>query len=395
MKKIKSTLIIMALGALAACGGIAEPEQDNGHEHEEAGGEQAILSDKQFSALDIIMDTLPLRNMTTTVEANGELEVPPQNEASVTAIVGANIRSIQVIEGDQVGKGEPLAYLTHPNLVELQSNYLEAWNQVKYLEQEFQRQKRLYNEEVGSGKELQRVESEYRAKQGKVQSLGAQLKMLSMNIDRIREGNLYDRVPVASPIDGYVQKVKVKTGQYVQPETVMFEVVNLHHIHADLMVFEKDVHKVKEGQQVRFRIQSMPGIEMMAEIYAVGKSFEQDPKALHIHAEILNKEGFLIPGLYVQGNILIDSHRTWALPAEAIVQEGGRSYIFKGERKSHDNEMQWVFTPVEVTLGVKDGNWRQVRPLEQIRPEEKVAWNKAYYLIAEMKKGEGGHGHAH
>jgi cobalt-zinc-cadmium efflux system membrane fusion protein len=279
--------------------------------------------------------------------------------------------------------------------VELQSNYLEAWNQVKYLEQEYQRQKRLYEENVGSGKELQRVESEYRAKQGKVRSLEAQLKMLSIDVGRIREGHLHDRVPVTSPIDGYVQKVMVKTGQYVQPETVMFEVVNLHHIHADLMVFEKDVHKVKEGQQVRFRIESMPGKEMMAKIYAVGKSFEKDPKALHIHAEILNKEGFLIPGLYVQGDILVDSNRSWALPTEAIVQEGDRSYIFKGAHQRHDNKLQWVFTPVEVTLGVKDGNWQQIRPLEQISPQEKVAWNGAYYLIAEWKKGEGGHGHAH
>jgi len=44
------------------------------------------------------------------VEANGHLQVPPQNMASVTAIVGANVSSIKVFLGDKVKKGQVLAH---------------------------------------------------------------------------------------------------------------------------------------------------------------------------------------------------------------------------------------------------------------------------------------------
>ena len=100
--------------------------------------------------------------------------------------------------------------------------------------------------------------------------------------------------------------VEVKTGQYVQPQTEMFEIVNIDHIHADLMVFEKDMHKVKRRQKIRFTIESLADQELEAKIYSVGKAFEQDPKAIHIHAEIENKKGLLIPGMYIRGRIMIN-----------------------------------------------------------------------------------------
>src|SRR5690606_35137633 len=109
-------------------------------------------------------------------EANGQLEVPPQNEASVTAILGANIVSITVIEGDDVKKGQVLAYLSHPNLTRLQSDYLEAYSSLQFLEQEFQRQQRLYEEEVGSGKTFQQAQADYHAKQAMVKSYASQLR---------------------------------------------------------------------------------------------------------------------------------------------------------------------------------------------------------------------------
>ena len=54
-------------------------------------GEEVVLSKQQFNALKMKIDTLTLRNMSGYVEANGTLEVPPQNEAAITSVVGANV----------------------------------------------------------------------------------------------------------------------------------------------------------------------------------------------------------------------------------------------------------------------------------------------------------------
>ncbi|RPD97654.1 efflux RND transporter periplasmic adaptor subunit [Aureibaculum marinum] len=352
-------------------------------------GEEVVLSKQQLNALKMKIDTLTLRNMSGYVEANGTLEVPPQNEAAITSVVGANVVSIKVIEGDKVSKGQVVAYLSHPNIIKLQTDYLNAHSNSVFLKKNYERQKRLYDAGVGSGANFQKAEAEYNASKAMVNGLAAQLKILNVNTTSVRNGTIAQQIALRSPIEGFVQKVEVKTGQYVEPQTELFEVVNTHHVHADLMVFEKDVYKVKRGQKVSFTIQSVPDEELTAEIYSVSKTFEDNPKAVHVHAEIENKKGNLIPGMYIQGKIQVENTKTKALPESAIIKEGDRYYVFSAEKENDD----WSFKPVEVILGAKDNNWTAVQFSEEIKPNTKFAYNNAYYLIAEMKKGEAEHEH--
>ena len=383
---------------VTACNNQSENDNHDDHGHEEETGhhqegENVHFSLAQFDALDMQVGALPTRNMSAVVQANGQLEVPPQNEATVTAIIGANIASINVIEGDNVKKGQVLAYLSHPDVTRFQNNYLEAYNSAQFLEKEYNRQERLYREEVGSGKTFQQTEADFRSAQGLAKSLESQLRQLGLNPARIKEGNFYDKMPVVSPIDGSIVSVEVKTGQYVQPETNLFEIVNTHHIHADLMVFEKDVHKVKDGQRIRFRVESMPDQELTAEIYSVGKKFEQDPKAVHVHAEIENKTGNLIPGMYIKGQILTEDVETLALPESAVVREGEQFVAFIAEKEIEGETENWMFTPIEVITGLTHDDWVEVKFMREIPANTLFAMNNAYYLMAELKKGEAEHSH--
>ncbi|AWW29473.1 efflux transporter periplasmic adaptor subunit [Echinicola strongylocentroti] len=373
-----------------------EAHNEGGHEeegHNEEGMAEVHLSNLKFESLGIKIDTIPTRSLSGVVEANGQLEVPPQHEATVTAILGANVNSIKVIEGDKVRKGQVLAYLSHPNLTNLQTNYVKAYSRFQYLEKEMQRQKRLYEEEVGSGKTYQETLADYNSMKGEVKGYEAQLKQLNLNIENIQGGDIYEYVPVVSPIKGYVEKVKVQLGQYVDPQTVMFMIVNIDHIHADLMVFEKDVHKVKKGQKLSFTVESVPGNTLTAKIYSVGKQFEQKPKAVHVHAEIDQKEDFLIPGMYINGKIRTGNTQVKALPESAIIEEEGKPYIFMAEAHEEDGKTEWAFKAVEVRTGINEDGWVEIKLLEPLPDGTQVAWNNAYYLISEMKKSQTSHSH--
>ncbi len=352
-------------------------------------GEEVMLSQQQFEALQMKIDTLAVRNMSGYVEANGTLEVPPQNEAAITSVVGANVVSIKVIEGDKVNKGQVVAYLSHPNIIKMQTDYLNAYSNSNFLKKNYERQQKLYDAGVGSGSNFQKAEAEYEASKAMVNGLEAQLRLLNINASSVSNGTIAQSISLRSPIDGFVQKVEVKTGQYVEPQTELFEIVNTHHVHADLMVFEKDVNKVKKGQKVIFNVQSITDEELTAEIYSVSKTFEDNPKAIHVHAEIENKKGNLIPGMYIKGKIQVENSKIKALPESAIIKEGDRFYVFSAERENKD----WSFKPIEVVLGAKDGHWIAVQFPEELEENTKFAYNNAYYLIAEMKKGEAEHEH--
>ena len=366
----------------------SDSKETKGHNEEEGGMRSVHLSEMKFNSLGIKVDTLPKKALSGIVEANGQLEVPPQYEATVTAVLGGNINSIKVIEGDKVNKGQILAYLSHPTLTKIQTDYINAYNRMQFLEKEFARQKRLYEAEVGSGKSFQQTQADYQSVQGEVRGYESQLRQLNLSVSRVRNGELYEYIPVVSPIEGYIEKVKVQIGQYVEPQTSMFMVVDIEHVHADLMVFEKDIYKVKEGQKISFTLESVPGSNLTGEIYSVGKQFEQNPKAVHVHAEIDNKKDYLIPGMYIKGKIRTGEDAVTALPEEAVIEEEGNPYIFTAQKHQKDSKTEWELKPVQVRTGINEDGWVEIKLLEPLSEGTLVAYNNAYYLMGEMKKGE-------
>lgn len=396
IKVLLALTIILSLGACQEGGNTNSAEETHeGHTHDEGGDEHeeegmVKLNAEQAKVLNIKTGPLQQRVMGGGVRVSGSLKVPPQNEATVTAIFGANVASIEVIEGDDVKKGQVLAYLSHPNITKFQSEYLDAYSQLQYLEKDYQRQQKLYDKDVASGKGFEQVKADYLSTKGQVASHEAQLRQLGLNPKQIQEGKFYDRIPVVAPIEGSITGVEIKTGQYVSAEKDLFEIVNTHHIHADLMVFEKDIYKVEKGQMVNFTVKTLPGKELSAEIFSVGKIFEEDPKAVHVHADIVNKTGKLIPGTYIQGYIVTDSTSVTALPESAVARLKDEDVIFVKEH-SHDNAE--VYKPIRIQKGEVANGWVAVQLMEEVSDDAIFVQNEAYYLVAEMQKAELEHSH--
>lgn len=413
MKKVNyiSTFILMFL--LAGCSGFNHDHSHHdsgGHEESETGKvkEEVHLLQKQMDVMNIQLGQFQYLNLSTTVKSNGQLDLPPQNQASLSSVLGGRVVEVFVIEGEQVQKGQALASLEHPDFVELQEQYLKAKSHFAFLELNYQREKSLFADSVISIKSFQQMELEYNLEMAEVAALEAKLKMLDVDIEHLNTGKLSETIPVKSPIDGFVRHVEINIGKYVQPQQEMFEITDNEHIHIDLMVYEKDLDKVQEGQQVIFSLANQPDRVFEGTVFSVGKSFEQQPKAMVVHAEIENKEGNLLPGMYVDARIITEEGNVRALPNDAIVSDGGLDYIFVlSENENHVHEQEdghhheqahedeFIFKLVEVNTGASDIGFTETVPVVEVSDSSRVVTKGAYYLLAEMKKGEGGHGHHH
>jgi cobalt-zinc-cadmium efflux system membrane fusion protein len=405
-ESLKSTIgLAIILLAMTACQDGTDQDHDHHDDatattadHHDHGSDEKMveLSAQQMEMLDLKIGNIEEGNLSDFVRTNGQLKVPPQNKATVTAIIGANIRSVNVIPGEEVKKGQTLATVSHPDLIRIQTEYSQNANELEYLESEYKRQEKLLEEEVGSGKAFQRAKSDYMTMKGNVKGLESQFKQLNLNPESIKDGYIYEVVAIPSPIAGNVNQIAVNIGQYVAPETMLFEVIDNHHIHVDLMVYEKDIAKIEKGQKVLFHIESAPDREFPAEIFAVGTTFEQDPKAVSVHAEILGeKPKLLLPGMYVKGRIMLEGESKLTVPEAAVVREGEAHYLFLAEPEKEGDQTVYHFKPMEVKVGVEENGRVEITTLESISAETRIALNQAYFLLAEMEKGEGGHGHSH
>lgn len=373
-----------------------------GHDHGESS--EIVLTDAQQKAIDLKTGPIEKINMSAGIEVNGELELPPKYKAFISTYIGGNIKDIYVIEGNAVEKGKTLATLEHPDLLQLQSDFQESHSQLQYLQKEYARQKTLYENEVASGKEFQKTEADYFSTKSHYNTLKSKLEMLNLNTNRVLKGETYRYVPIITPISGHVRRINAAIGQYIQPQQEIFEVINNDHIHANLLVFEKDINKVKEGQKVSLKIDALPGRTINAHVYALGKAFESEPKAIHVHAEIDNQSKDLIPGMYVRGIISTDTNMTLAVPEDAIVNEKGSHYIYikKGTKEvhldtpdGHGHAEGRIFEPVAVIPSTKNNGYVSITPMDELPENAEIALNKAYYLLSEQTKSEAGHGHSH
>jgi cobalt-zinc-cadmium efflux system membrane fusion protein len=186
-------------------------------------------------------------------------------------------------------------------------------------------------------------------------------------------------------------------------------------MHVDLLVYEKDLQKVKPGQQVRFTLTNQDNTEIMGKIFSIGKAFENETKSVAVHADILNEKQLLIPGMYV--NALIDAgiNKVQSLPEEAIVKADGREFIFilekVEEEKEHDEKAGhdhnddhehseeagkvYHFQRIEVKTGTKQLGYVQVTLLQNIPANAQIVLKGAYYIQSHLLKSEGGGGHEH
>ncbi|WAC01647.1 efflux RND transporter periplasmic adaptor subunit [Lacinutrix neustonica] len=368
-------------------------EEEGGHNEEEGEEGVVMLSNDQIETVGLKTKLLEKRNLGNNIKVTGRLELFPQDKANISPFMGGNVRSIKVIEGDKVRKGEVLAYLEHPDIISMQQEYQEKNDELVFLKQDFERKKILFDKGVSSGKEFQMAQSKFRSTTSSVNGLRSKLRLLGINASKVEQGEIYSAIPITTPISGYVDEVMVSLGDYVAPQTKMFAVSDNSKIHLDLKVYEKDIPKVKEGQKIIFTVASKPDELLTAEVHSIGKTFEEDPKALHVHADIDNKNGELLPGMYVEGRIAEGQKSGYAVREDAIVKEGEQSYIFIVDEDEETEENTVKFRRIPVSTGVNDLGFVEINIPSEMAKNIRVVTVGAYTLSSEMVKGELEHGH--
>ncbi|MDD4608646.1 MAG: efflux RND transporter periplasmic adaptor subunit [Bacteroidaceae bacterium] len=413
--KASTLLAFTFLVALAGCES-KQATSESHKEHEEETEGVVFLDKNQRDAINLQMGTLQKRNMSSIIKCTGELEVAPNDQAHVTAYVGGNVKSIQVFEGDRVKKGQILAQLEHPDIITLQQEYINAYNSWKYMQKEFARQKELFDNNVGSGKNFQRVEADYQSALSTYEGLKLSLKMLGLNTKLIEKGIIQQSLAVLSPISGYVSKINISLGSYIDARSEMFSIINNDKMHADLEVYEQDIARVKVGQTVLLKVANRNGEELKATIFAIAREFKKENKTVQVHAQISPMPTDLITGSYVEAYIQVGDTEMLAIPQTAIVSDGGKEYLFvydplatkkiknashqEGEAHEHEEgdeeqhkEGLRAYKMVEIITGIQNDGYSQVTLVDSLSTDAQIVITGAYYLLSDLQKSEAAHSH--
>lgn len=158
-------------------------------------------------------------------------------------------------------------------------------------------------------------------------ALAQKLRLININPTTLTVDNITKNVRLYSSIAGFVSKVNVNIGKYVNPSDVLFELIDPSDIHLNIKVFEKDIDKLYISQKLYANTNARPDKKYLCEIMLISKNItENGISEVHCHFENFDK--ILIPGLYMNADIEVASNKNYTLPEESIVNFEGKDLVF-------------------------------------------------------------------
>ena len=366
---------ILFILTLTGCGSPESAEQSASDSLPES--DRITMNKATLEKAGVLTGTITRKVMGASLTVNGVVDVPPQNLVSVSFPPGGYLYSTRLMPGMRVKKGEVIAEMEDPSLVQLQQDYLMARARLTFLEREFARQQTLNADKVSADKVFEQVRSDYEGQRAMVSANAEKLRMIGIVPESLSPERISRRVSLRSPINGFVSKVHVNIGKYVQPADVLFELINPDDIHAALSIFEKDLSRVSIGQKVSISFVDEPDRVYDGEVILVNRNVDEDRIAV-AHCHFRSKPAQLLPGMFLNARIHVRETEVPALPESAVVRYEQREFVFVESSAG-------VFDMKVVRTGEKEDGFVEIIGGAEALEGRTLVIRNAYSLLGALK----------
>jgi len=304
---------------------------------------------------------------TVIPSVNGQAQISVQTQGIITRI---NCKP-----GQYIARGAILFEVSGNEFIDMQKDFAESVALFQRLKSEYERQKELNHENIGTKKELILAESLFNGEKAKLNALKIKLDKLGLDIAKIEQGTFYTSYSVAAPIKGYVTKVAATIGQYIDPQQTIAEIIDNDSFQLLLSVFEKDINKVKAGQLVDFYLSGSKSEKYLAKLISTGKIINSNTKSIDCFAEIQNFENIqLVSNQFVEGEIIVASDSVLSIPESAVLKSENESYVLSFEKETDE---LFYLSKLKITTGRKNNGLVEINEI----PGSKKILLKGVYNI--------------
>ena len=372
-----STLLMALIGLLlSSCQGKKGDAAEEAAADNAANENTVVLTKEQLNQAKLTLGRITPRNMSAVIRVKGKIDVPPQKMLSVSVPLGGYLQSTRLLPGMRVEKGDVIAVVTGEQYIQLQQDYLMAKEKQQMLELDYKRQRELVQSQSASQKSFQQVAAEYAAQQVLVQSLYQKLKLAGFAPESVNKDNISSGISVRSAISGYVAAVHVNIGKYLNPSDVLFEIISTDDIHLALTVFEKDIPLLRVAQEVFAFTNEQPQIRHRCRILLIGREIAEN-RSIEVHCHFDQEAVRLLPGTYMNAEVMVKNQQANVLPEEAILQYSNRKYVFVQIDSLH-------YSMREVQTGTTENGYTVVSGAG-ITPADQVVIKGSYTLLMMLK----------
>ncbi|MCX5847103.1 MAG: efflux RND transporter periplasmic adaptor subunit [Deltaproteobacteria bacterium] len=290
------------------------------------------------------------------VETIGSLK--PNEEVIVSSEVDGIVKNLRVNEGSSVSKGMVLVEINETDY-RLEVNRADAaLRQAKAslanAKLEYERKASLYKEELVTKQQFDDISARLALADGELDRAKASLSLAKEKLSKTK---------IYSPLEGIVREKRLTKGDYVRNGSQLLWIVQTDPLKLSFTVPEKDMGKLKIGQDVLFKVDTYPDTEFKGRLGTIYPSLEEKTRTLQVEALVPNHDNRLKPGLFAKVTLYTGQARDIVVvPITAVLYEDSRVKVFiaEGERAKE--------RPVKI--GTKYGEYLEI--VEGIQKGEMV-----------------------
>lgn len=295
------------------------------------------ITKAQFDSENMEFGEPALSSFSELVHFTGTIIPSVNGKAQISLPTQGVITRIYCKPGQLIAKGTVLFEVSGNDFIDLQREFAESTAMFQRLKSEYERLKELNAENIGTKKELILAESSYNAEKARLNALKIKLQNIGLDINKIEEGIFFSSFQMKAPIKGHVISINTNIGQYVESQQTIAEITDSESFQLKLSVFEKDINKVKPGQNAEFYLLGNKADKFIAKLVSVGKLINTDTKSVDCYAELQNFEKEqLVSNQFVEGDIVVDADSVLSVPEAAVLKSENDMFVLTFEKESDE-----------------------------------------------------------
>jgi len=304
------------------------------------------------------------QSLDRTVRTVGIVGYDERRVAHIHTKVSGWIESLQVnFTGELVEQGQQLLEIYSPELVSTQEEYLLALRARQTL-----------------GDSSFAVVRESSA--SLLEATRRRLQLWDVTDEQImaieEAGAPFERLPIFSPIRGFVIHKTAYEGQHVGPNTELYTIADLREVWITADIYEYELPLVRVGQRAQVTLPYFPGEAFEGRVDYVYPYLEGETRTAKARLVFSNPDWKLKPDMYANVVLTANLGDGLVIPEDAVIDTGLRKVAFRALPEGH-------FQPVEIETGFKVGNMVQV--LSGLVEGEEIVTGAAFLVDSESKLG--------
>ncbi|MBK8010723.1 MAG: efflux RND transporter periplasmic adaptor subunit [Deltaproteobacteria bacterium] len=353
---------------------------------EPAGSTVLELSDAARASSGIELETAGPREARARLAIQGDVSLPPAQQASVVAKVPGVIQNVRKRVGDSAKRGEILAILESRDLADAKMAYFEAEHTLDFASKALTREKRLVDKGISSQEAYQ--EKQHALEEAKVAHAGTLQRLKILGFQEVELHDLKKDLKrnmatyrVRAPVSGQIIKEAITLGASVSADEELFLLADLGSVSINVNVPVKEIRAVQTGLPVKVFC-TQTDLESQGKVTWIGAIADRATRTVPVRIEIDNADGNWRPGMAARVEI-----ESSAVPLPVAVSPAAVHQI-EGKTTLFVEQDGGGFEARNVEVGHQDDHVVEIT--SGLRAGERVASTNSFVLKAEWLKREGG-----